>query len=106
MTKQSKRAPTSVLEELHNATTNQLLTIVTRGVPVITREGTVERNEDGSIVYVPAAPAYFAQAVKLLKDNGIEALPEEGSPLGALKDALPIFNDEDADESDLPIRPH
>lgn len=39
--------------------------------------------------------ATLAAAIKLLKDNGIEARITKGSPLGALKDALPDFKDDD-----------
>ena len=35
------------------------------------------------------------------KDNGIEALAVEGSPLSSLVAALPYFNDPDFDASEL-----
>jgi protein-L-isoaspartate O-methyltransferase len=92
------------LEALHDMTARQLLQIVTQGVPVVTRDGDVVRDENDKIVFTPAAPAYFAQAVKLLKDNGIEAIPAEGNTLGELaKQSLPTFED-DEDPADLPQR--
>ena len=40
-------------------------------------------------------------ARQFLKDNGIEALATEGSPLADLVATLPNFNDEDADVSEM-----
>jgi len=40
-------------------------------------------------------------ARQFLKDNGIEALAAEGSPLADLVATLPDFNDEDADVSEM-----
>lgn len=37
-----------------------------------------------------AKAADLAAAIKFLKDNGIEAIPVEGSPLGNLVDNLPF----------------
>ena len=43
-------------------------------------------------------------ARQFLKDNGIEAVAAEGSPLADLVATLPDFNDEDSDLSEL--KPH
>jgi hypothetical protein len=40
-------------------------------------------------------------ARQFLKDNGIEALAAEGSPLADLVATLPDFTDEDADVSEM-----
>ena len=40
-------------------------------------------------------------ARQFLKDNGIEALATQGSPLADLVKTLPDFNDEDADLSEI-----
>ena len=40
-------------------------------------------------------------ARQFLKDNGIDALPVEGSPLSDLVATLPDFNDADADLSEM-----
>jgi len=43
-------------------------------------------------------------ARQFLKDNGIDALPVDNSPLSELVKSLPDFNDEDTDLSEL--KPH
>ena len=40
-------------------------------------------------------------ARQFLKDNGIEALAAEGTPLADLVASLPDFNDEDADHTEM-----
>lgn len=42
-----------------------------------------------------ATPQELAQAIKLLKDNGIEALPTENNKLGKLAQSLPEFSTEE-----------
>ena len=42
-------------------------------------------------------------ARQFLKDNGIDALPVDNSPLSELVKALPDFNDEDTDLSELKL---
>lgn len=41
-----------------------------------------------------ASAQELSVVVKFLKDNGIEALPADNSPLKRLADALPEFDDE------------
>jgi hypothetical protein len=48
-----------------------------------------------------ATPAELSTAVKLLKDNGIEAIPTENNKLGRLAKSLPDF---DTDEEPLHAR--
>lgn len=47
-----------------------------------------------------ATAADIAQAIKLLKDNGISAVPTDNNPLGklvgSLKDRLPFSSEDDA----------
>lgn len=50
--------------------------------------GLLERIQTGE-----ATAAEFSAAIKFLKDNGIEALPVEGSPLFNLVDSLPFDSD-------------
>ena len=50
--------------------------------------GLLERIQTGE-----ATAAEFSAAIKFLKDNGIEALPVEGSPLFDLVDSLPFDSD-------------
>jgi hypothetical protein len=47
-----------------------------------------------------AAPA-LAVAVRLLKDNNIEARAAKGSPLGTLAASLPTFAKDDEDDTNL-----
>lgn len=42
-------------------------------------------------------------ARQFLKDNGIDALPAEGSPLSELVGTLPDFSDADFDVSELKV---
>jgi len=42
-------------------------------------------------------------ARQFLKDNGIDALPVDNSPLSELVKSLPDFNDEDTDLSELKL---
>lgn len=91
------------LEELHSASAERLLEIITKGVPVTGRNG-VERDADGEIVYEPAPASYFNAAIALLRQNGIEVDPdEEDSALHKLKGTVlpfassPEGHDEDDD---------
>jgi hypothetical protein len=40
------------------------------------------------------APALFAQAIKFLKDNGIDQPARSGNKVDALKSAMPTFDDD------------
>lgn len=60
-------APKELLEALHAAVGEQLLARVRSG---------------------EATASDFAQAIKFLKDNGIEAIPTGNNALGALEGAL------------------
>ena len=42
-----------------------------------------------------ATPADMNAAIKFLQNNGIEALPVEGSPLAGILSSLPTFDDEE-----------
>lgn len=62
-------APKDVMEALHVAVAQDLLSKINSG---------------------EASAAELSAAIKFLKDNGIEALATEGSPLGNLVDSLPF----------------
>lgn len=66
-----------ILEELHIETAKDLL----------------KRIKSGE-----ATPGEISAALKMLKDNGIEAIPTPENPLGQLADSLPQFTDEEANE--------
>lgn len=63
-----------ILEELHVATASDLLKRVKSG---------------------EASPAELNAALKMLKDNGIEALPTPENPLGELAANIPDFLDQE-----------
>jgi len=63
------KARKEVLEELHGTVAVELLNRIRNG---------------------EARPADMANAIKFLKDNGIEGLPVEGSPLGNLVNSMPF----------------
>jgi len=63
-----------VLNELHEAVALELLARIKTG---------------------DAKPADLSVAVKFLKDNGIEAIPTDGSALRAILDELPFDEDEE-----------
>ena len=63
------KARKEVLEELHGTVAVELLNRIRNG---------------------EARPADIANAIKFLKDNGIEGLPIEGSPLGNLVNNMPF----------------
>ena len=75
------RASDDILDELHRLTAEQLRDIIENGTPVY---------EDGELIgYEKPSPAYFAQAIKFLKDNGIEALRKPGGNLDHLANSMP-----------------
>jgi len=69
-------ATTDILATLHNAVAEDLL---------------------GKVLGGEATAQELNAAIKFLKDNGIEALPVENSPLAELASSLPSFTDEDSD---------
>lgn len=48
-----------------------------------------------------AKPADLNVARQFLKDNNIDGLPVDGSPLGDLVKTLPNFSDDDSDASEM-----
>lgn len=67
-------ATTDILATLHNAVAEDLL---------------------GKVLGGEASAQELNAAIKFLKDNGIEALPVENSPLADLASSLPSFTDEE-----------
>ena len=65
---------------------------------------TLAENLQSRISNPEAKSADLNVARQFLKDNGIEAVVAEGSPLADLVATLPDFNDEDSDLSEL--KPH
>jgi len=71
------KARKEVLEELHGTVAVELLNRIRNG---------------------EARPADMANAIKFLKDNGIEGLPVAGSPLGNLVNSMPFPTREELSE--------
>lgn len=67
-------ATTDILATLHNAVAEDLL---------------------GKVLGGEATAQELNAAIKFLKDNGIEALPVENSPLADLASSLPSFAEDD-----------
>ena len=71
------KARKEILEELHGTVAVELLNRIRNG---------------------EARPADMANAIKFLKDNGIEGLPVVGSPLGNLVNSMPFPTREELSE--------
>ena len=76
------KARKEVLEELHGTVAGELLHRIRNG---------------------EARPADMANAIKFLKDNGIEGLPVEGSPLGNLVNSMPFPTKQQLMETNVPL---
>lgn len=81
--------------------------LVAEGLADTLRNGVDKVLADGTVVKEKASPAYYAAAIKFLKDNGIDA-PRKNPGLQQLAaaltgPALPVFSDElDLDEGISP----
>lgn len=79
----------TILEALHVQTADDLLEILTKGLPVVNKE-------TGEVSRIPAPAAYHTAAIALLKHNSITAKVTKKNTLGKLSGAvsgLPINND-------------
>ena len=76
------KARKEILEELHGPVAVELLNRIRNG---------------------EARPADMANAIKFLKDNGIEGLPVEGSPLGNLVNSMPFPTKQQLMETNVPL---
>ena len=76
------KARKEILEELHGTVAVELLNRIRNG---------------------EARPADMANAIKFLKDNGIEGLPIEGSPLGNLVNSMPFPTKQQLMETNVPL---
>ena len=76
------KARKEILEELHGTVAVELLNRIRNG---------------------EARPADMANAIKFLKDNGIEGLPVEGSPLGNLVNSMPFPSKQELMETNVSL---
>lgn len=63
------RSISEILEELHTATAEELLTVIKSG---------------------NAAPGHFMAALRFLKENGVDAVAKPGSPMADLAKLVPF----------------
>lgn len=71
------------LQDLHTKLAEVLAAAITEGVPV-------KDETNGSVHKAPAPAAVLNVARQFLKDNNIEALPADGTPLQKLTQGLPF----------------
>lgn len=76
------QASKELLDSLHNLVGRSLADEIKR------------YGEGGDLAGEPLPAALIGQAIKFLKDNGIEALPTENNGLGDLVDQMPELDDE------------
>lgn len=65
--------------------------------------GTVAQELLDRIKEKTATAADISNAIKFLKDNGIEAVLGKGGKIDSLARQFPVFND---DDEDAPVRPN
>lgn len=83
------KATESALGSLHGILCEHFADILMNGEQVVD-------IETGEVSFRKPSAAVLAQIRQFLKDNKIEASPENGSPLAHLVGVLPKFTDEDA----------
>ena len=70
-----------LLAELHHETARQLLAAIRSG---------------------SASPGHFMAAIRFLKENGVDAVPKEGSPMADLAKIVPFPSGDEADYHHCP----
>ena len=93
------KADEKALGGLHGKLAEVLTEAISQGIPLTDKDGNVVMDQDGNILTMPAPAAILNVARQFLKDNKIEAVAAEGSPLADLAD-LPVFDDDTV----VPIR--
>lgn len=95
MSNNTNKANKQALENLHQALAETLK------VSVDQVKQALENGEE------PKGAAATLNVVRqFLKDNGIEGLPTDDNPLGALKDSLPFHGDDEEDHLGQPRSRH
>jgi hypothetical protein len=93
------KADEQSLSGLHGKLAEVLTAAISEGVPLMLNDGTPILDKDGQPIRAPAPAAILNVARQFLKDNKIEAIAAQGSPLHSLAD-LPVFDDDNI----VPIR--
>lgn len=78
-----KKADADAMNDLHGLVAAELARVIREGITVI--------DDNGVAHQVPAPASYIAQAVKFLKDNGIQSSLTTGD-LNGLKEQLDRLN--------------
>lgn len=92
------KADEQSLSGLHGKLAEVLTEAISEGIPILGDDGK-PLMADGKVVRMPAPAAILNVARQFLKDNKIEAIAAQGSPLHSLAD-LPVFDDDNI----VPIR--
>lgn len=93
------KADEKSLSGLHGKLAEVLTAAISEGIMARDKDGNVIVDHDGQPMRDPAPAAILNVARQFLKDNKIEAIAAQGSPLHSLAD-LPVFDDDNI----VPIR--
>jgi hypothetical protein len=77
------RATTDLMDALHGLLTTTMIDQLTAHAGAVDADG----------VAIPIPPAFLAQCLKLLKDNGIDSPARAQKMLDVLNDTMPEFDD-------------
>lgn len=86
---QNTKATESEAGELHGLVCRMLL----RMLKAADSGQLVAKDKDGELVYIMPPPALLAQAIKFLKDNGIDRPATTGKRVDTLQDKMPDFDE-------------
>jgi hypothetical protein len=93
-----KRTTDSTFDDLHSIVADALIEQIRawKESRLVEYSRVVDADTDGEKQYVKVfPPALLAQAIKFLKDNGIDQPAREGNRVDTLKDEMPDFGDAD-----------
>lgn len=93
------KADEKSLSGLHGKLAEVLTEAIAQGIPLMSTDGEPILDKEGQPIRAPAPAAILNVARQFLKDNKIEAIAAQGSPLHSLAD-LPVFDDDNI----VPIR--
>jgi hypothetical protein len=92
----SKRTTDDAFNELHGIVADALIEQIKAWKEDRLVDYKLVKDGDEVTTYVKVLPpALIAQAIKFLKDNGIDTPAQTGSKVDTLKDSMPDFGDAD-----------
>lgn len=83
------RTSNESFDELHALTADYLIATLKAA-----KAGRLVHLEGGEYVTLNLPPAYMAQAIKFLKDNGIDQPAQKGNRVDTLKNEMPDFGND------------